>query len=84
MALPPEERGALAASLLESLEERGELDLNAEAAWQHEVARRMEEIDSAKVKPVPWIEVKRSSPSYRRSRSAFTRSDGWMTFALDV
>jgi len=31
MALPPEERGALAASLLESLEEGGELDLDAEA-----------------------------------------------------
>jgi len=59
MALPPKERGALAASLLESLEEAGELDLDAEAAWQHEVARRMEEIDSGKVKPVPWIEVKR-------------------------
>ena len=59
MALPPEERGALAASLLESLEGGGELDLDAEAAWQHEVARRMEEIDSGKVKPVPWIEVKR-------------------------
>jgi putative addiction module component (TIGR02574 family) len=59
MALPPEERGALAASLLESLEEGGKLDLDAEAAWQHEVARRMEEIDSGKVKPVPWIEVKR-------------------------
>ena len=59
MALPPEERGALAASLLESLEEGGELDLDAEAAWQHEVARRMKEIDSGKVKPVPWIEVKR-------------------------
>ena len=59
MALPPEERGALAASLIESLEEGGILDLDAEAAWQHEVARRMEEIESGKVKPVPWIEVKR-------------------------
>ena len=59
MALSPEERGALAASLIESLEEGGILDLDAEAAWQHEVARRMEEIESGKVKPVPWIEVKR-------------------------
>jgi putative addiction module component (TIGR02574 family) len=59
MALPREERSVLAASLLDSLEEAGQLDLDAEAAWQHEVARRMEEIDSGKVKPVPWIEVKR-------------------------
>jgi putative addiction module component (TIGR02574 family) len=58
MALPPEERGALAASLIESLDE-GEADLDVEEAWQHEVARRMEEIDSGKVKPVPWLEVKR-------------------------
>lgn len=59
MALPPQERGALAASLFDSLEEGSELDLDAEAAWQQEVARRMEEIDSGKVEPVPWLEVKR-------------------------
>jgi len=58
MALPPEERGALAAHLIESLDE-GEADLDVEEAWQHEVARRMEEIESGKVKPVPWLEVKR-------------------------
>jgi len=58
MALPPEERGALATHLIESLDE-GEPDLGVEEAWQHEVARRMEEIDSGKVKPVPWLEVKR-------------------------
>jgi putative addiction module component (TIGR02574 family) len=33
--------------------------LDAEVAWQHEVVRRMEEIDSGRVKPVPWQEVKR-------------------------
>jgi putative addiction module component (TIGR02574 family) len=59
LALTPQERGALAASLIDSLEEGSELDLDAEAAWQQEVARRMEEIDSGKVKPVPWLEVKR-------------------------
>jgi putative addiction module component (TIGR02574 family) len=59
MALPPKERGALAASLFDSLEEGSELDLDAEAAWQQEVVRRMEEIDSGKVKPIPWLEVKR-------------------------
>ena len=58
MALSLEERGALAASLIQSLDE-GEPDLDVEAAWQHEVARRMEEIESGKVKAVPWLEVKR-------------------------
>lgn len=59
MALPLAERGALAASLIDSLDEGSEVDLDAEAAWQHEVARRMEEIESGKVKAVPWLEVKR-------------------------
>jgi putative addiction module component (TIGR02574 family) len=59
MELPPEERGALAASLIDSLEETSEPDLDVEAAWQQEVARRMEEIESGKVKPIPWLEVKR-------------------------
>ena len=58
MALPREDRGALAASLLDSLDD-GAVDLDVEAAWQHEVARRMEEIESGKVKTVPWLEVKR-------------------------
>ncbi|MFZ0815706.1 MAG: addiction module protein [Candidatus Sulfotelmatobacter sp.] len=59
MALPPDERGALAASLIDSLEEASEPDLDVEAAWQLEVVRRMEEIESGKVKPIPWLEVKR-------------------------
>jgi putative addiction module component (TIGR02574 family) len=59
MALPLEERGALAASLIDSLDEGLEVDLDAEVAWQHEVARRMEEIESGKVKAIPWLEVKR-------------------------
>jgi putative addiction module component (TIGR02574 family) len=58
MALPPEERGTLAAYLIESLDE-DEPDLDVEEAWQHEVARRMDDIDSGKVKLVPWLEVKR-------------------------
>ncbi len=61
MALPPEDRGALAASLIDSLDEGSEFDLEKEVAWQHEVARRAEEIESGKVKTVPWLEVKRKA-----------------------
>lgn len=68
MALPPEERGTLAASLIDSLEEGSELDLDAEAAWQQEVVRRMEEIESGKVKAVPWLEVKRRAREMFQSK----------------
>ena len=57
MALPPEARAALAGSLLESLEDT--LDASAEEAWSQEIARRIEELDSGKVKPIPWAEARR-------------------------
>jgi putative addiction module component (TIGR02574 family) len=61
MALPPEDRGALAASLIDSLDEGLEFDLETEVAWQREVARRAGEIESGKVKTIPWPEVKRKA-----------------------
>jgi len=58
LALPAEARAALAGSLLESLDEHP-LDSGAEAAWSEEIGRRIEELDSGKVKPVPWAEARR-------------------------
>jgi putative addiction module component (TIGR02574 family) len=58
LALPAEARAALAGSLLESLDEHP-LDSGVEAAWSEEIARRFEELDSGKVKPVPWAEARR-------------------------
>jgi len=57
LALPAEARAALAGSLLESLEDI--VDASAEEAWSQEIARRIEELDSGKVKPVPWAEARR-------------------------
>jgi len=57
LALPPEERAALAGSLLESLDEK--VDASAEEEWNREIARRIEKLDSGKVKPVPWAEARR-------------------------
>jgi putative addiction module component (TIGR02574 family) len=57
LALPPEGRAALAGSLLESLDE--EVDASAEEEWSQEIARRIEEIDSGKVKPIPWEAARR-------------------------
>ena len=57
LALPPEARAALAGSLLESLDDT--VDPSVEEAWKHEIAKRIEELDSGKVKPIPWAEARR-------------------------
>ena len=56
LALPTAARAALAGSLLESLDE--EVDPGAEAEWQKEIAHRIQEIDSGKVKPIAWAEAR--------------------------
>jgi putative addiction module component (TIGR02574 family) len=57
LALPAEARAALAGSLLESLD--ATVDESAEEEWNKEIARRIGELDSGKVKPVPWAEAGR-------------------------
>jgi putative addiction module component (TIGR02574 family) len=57
LALPVEARAALAGSLLESLEEP--VDELAEEEWNKEIARRIAELDSGKVKPLPWADARR-------------------------
>ncbi len=59
LSLPAEDRGALAASLLDSLDQL--VDEDAEVAWQQEISRRMDEISSGKAKTIPWREVQRKS-----------------------
>ena len=56
LKLPPEARAALAASLLDSLDQ--EVDEDAEAAWHAEIDRRLRELDSGTVKPIPWSEAR--------------------------
>ena len=58
LALPPEARAALAGSLLESLDEEP-AEEGVEVAWDEEVKRRIEEIDSGKVQMIPHEEVRR-------------------------
>lgn len=57
LALPPAARAALAGSLLESLDDA--VDAAAEAEWSAEIARRIQELDSGKVKPVAWADARR-------------------------
>jgi len=57
LELPAEARAALANSLLESLGET--VDPSAEEEWSREIAHRIAQLDSGKVKPIPWAEARR-------------------------
>jgi putative addiction module component (TIGR02574 family) len=58
LALPPESRAAIAGSLLESLDQAPP-DEGVEAAWSEEIKRRIDEIDSGKVRLIPYEEARR-------------------------
>lgn len=54
LSLPTEERAQMADSLLRSLNAP---DIECEAKWTEEATRRLEEIRSGKVKPIPGDQV---------------------------
>lgn len=56
LQLPVKARADLASRLLHSLDERDE---GVEAAWAKELARRIREVESGKVKLIPWSRVRR-------------------------
>ena len=58
LALPVDERAALANTLLDSLEE---VDQSVEEAWDDEVSRRMESLKAGKAVTVPWQQLHRLS-----------------------
>ena len=57
LKLPPEARAALAGSLLESLDE--DVDDDAARRWDEEIAKRVRELRSGRVTPIPWSEARR-------------------------
>jgi putative addiction module component (TIGR02574 family) len=57
LALPVEGRAALAGSLLDTLDET--LDEDVEASWEREIAARIEELDAGEAQAIPWTEVRR-------------------------
>jgi putative addiction module component (TIGR02574 family) len=57
MRLPDAQRAALAAALIESLD--NDVDASAEAAWSTEIARRLREVESGQVKTIPWPQARR-------------------------
>lgn len=55
LALSVEEQEALADSLISSL--GGKIDEEVVAAWDAEIARRIQELDAGTVKTTPWEQV---------------------------
>lgn len=56
LALPVDERAALANTLLDSL---GTADESVQEAWDQEVARRIEDLDAGRVETIPWEQARR-------------------------
>jgi len=56
LALSPDERAALANTLLDSLESSNE---SVQEAWDQEVARRIEDLKKGKAVTVPWEQLHR-------------------------
>ena len=54
--LPTEARAALAARLIESLDET--VDPDAESLWAAEITRRLREFDEEPLQSIPWSKVR--------------------------
>jgi putative addiction module component (TIGR02574 family) len=65
LRLPPAARAELARSLIRSLED--EPDPDAEKAWAQEIRRRLEDLESGRVKPIPWSKARRMIFGPRRA-----------------
>jgi hypothetical protein len=57
LQLPEPARAALAAELIATLDDASDAD--AEAQWSNEIRKRLAEVDSGAVRPVPWAEARR-------------------------
>lgn len=57
LALPAQGRAALIDSLIDSLDQT--TDPDAQATWNREIYRRLQQIDSGAVQLIPWDSVRR-------------------------
>ncbi|MGA7461481.1 MAG: addiction module protein [Candidatus Korobacteraceae bacterium] len=57
MTLSATDRAELAGSLLDTLEDA--VDEDVEIAWQEETARRLRDLESGEAQTVPWTDVRR-------------------------
>ena len=53
---PERERARIAETLISSLDQTSDLDI--ELAWQNEIGKRLREIESGAVECIPWEDVR--------------------------
>jgi putative addiction module component (TIGR02574 family) len=66
LALPEKERADLAGDVLKCLDDT--VDVNAEAAWQEEILRRLDEVRSGIATTTPWDEVRQKGQQLLHER----------------
>ncbi|WP_437284822.1 addiction module protein [Sorangium sp. So ce406] len=59
LRLSAKERAAVAAALIQSLDEPEQTTDDVEAAWDEEIQQRLADVDAGVVTPVPWPEARR-------------------------
>ncbi|WP_437853476.1 addiction module protein [Sorangium sp. So ce363] len=59
LRLSAEDRAAVAAALIQSLDETEQTTEEVEAAWAEEIQQRLADVDAGVVTPVPWPEARR-------------------------
>jgi putative addiction module component (TIGR02574 family) len=59
LALPDNERAELAGNLISSFD--ATVDQDVDAAWQEEIARRLHDVRSGRVKTIPWEQVQQGA-----------------------
>ena len=64
LKMPPEERATLAECLISSLDNTDEIGV--EASWQEEIQSRLKDLNSGKVKTIPWAEVQKQLRDHAR------------------
>jgi putative addiction module component (TIGR02574 family) len=76
LKLPEQERADVAARLIESLDPKGDTDV--EAAWDAEIQRRIKELESGSVRTIPWPEARRiivgDADAHARRRPGYWRA----------
>lgn len=70
LALPVDERAALANTLLDSLETASQ---SVEEAWDEEVSRRMADLEAGRAVTVPWEQLHRELLAMNESSSRLQR-----------
>jgi putative addiction module component (TIGR02574 family) len=58
LGLSEQDRATIASSLIESLEQPSDIDV--EEAWQEEVTKRLNDIQSGNIKPISWLDARKA------------------------